>query len=173
MGGPLYRVRQFFSAVRASRLNDSELNLVHHYLPEGAFELFQSMRVSDQRHSLTILKGLLAQGYDDLPLLQAALLHDVAKARVGLAPRTVVILLNAASRQLLPRLASANPRSWRYPFYLNLHHPELGAEAAARAGIDPRAVLLIQRHQSPPPVASSGDELVQWQSALKALDDQN
>ncbi len=173
MNVALYRVRQFFAAVRARQLDETELGLVRRYLPEGGVELFQSMRVSDQRHSLIILNGLLAQGHDDLPLLQAALLHDLAKARVGLVPRTIVILLNAVSRQLLPRLASPDPRSWRYPFYLSLHHPELGAQAAARVGLDPRAVLLIARHQSPPPTDAPGDELTQWQCALKLLDDQN
>ena len=130
------------------------------------------MRVSDQRHSLTILQGLLAQGWTDLPLMQAALLHDQAKARIGLWARTLVILLNAFEKSWLPSLASPNPRSWRYPLYLSLHHPELGAEAAERAGLDPRAVSLIRQHQSPP-ARREGDELSAWQHALKALDDQN
>ena len=131
------------------------------------------MRVSDQRHSLTIVQGLLAQGHAAVPLLQAALLHDQAKSRLGLWPRTLVILLNATAKPLLPRLASSNPRSWRYAFYLSLHHPDLGAAAAARAGLDPRAVILIRRHQSPPPADPAGSELAAWQCALKALDDQN
>ena len=173
MGGPLYRIRQFFAALYARKLDATEWNLVREYLPPRAVELFQTMPVRDQRHSLTLLHGLLAQGYRDLPLLQATLLHDVAKARVGLCPRIAVILLNAASRQWLPRLAAANPRSWRHPFYLSLHHPELGAAAAARAGIDPRAVTLIRQHQAPLPSDSNHSELLRWQRALQARDDQN
>ncbi len=172
MKAALYRVRQFFAALRARSPADTELDLARRYLPPGGFELFQMMRVSDQRHSLTILRGLLAQGWTDLPLLQAALLHDQAKARVGLWARTLVILLNAFARPWLPRLASPDPHSWRYPLYLSLHHPELGAEAAARAGLDPRAVTLIRQHQSPP-ARREQDELSAWQYALKALDDQN
>lgn len=173
MAGALYRVRQFFAALRARAPDPAELDLARQYLSPGAFELFQTMRVSDQRHSLTIVQGLLAQGYTDLPLLQAALLHDVAKAQLGLGARTVVILLNATSKRLLSRLALANPRSWRYPFYISLHHPELGAEAAAHVGLDPRAVILIRRHQRPLGTDSDGHELGRWQYALKALDDQN
>lgn len=181
MTGPLYRARQFFGAAFAGQLGKDELELTRKYLPSRALELFHTMPRADQRHSLTILRTLLARGYRDTPLLQAALLHDVAKARVGLWHRTAVILLNAASRDILPRLASPDPRSWRHPFYLSLHHPELGAEAAKRVGLDPLAVTLIREHQSPLPPDSSSrgparpakSGLVEWQRALKAVDDQN
>lgn len=173
MKAALYRARQFFAAVRTRPPEEAELDLARRYLTPGGFELFQLMRVSDQRHSLTILRGLVAQGWTDLPLLQAALLHDLAKARVGLWARTLVILLNAFAKPWLPRLASPDPRSWRYPFYLSLHHPELGAVAAERAGLDSRAVTLIRRHQLPLPDEPDGDVLARWQRALKALDDQN
>jgi hypothetical protein len=173
VAGALYRVRQFFAAVRARPPDAVELDLARRYLPPGAFELFQTMPASDRRHSLTILQGLLAQGYADLPLLQAALLHDVAKAQLGLGARAAMILLNATSTRLLPRLAFGNPRSWRYTFFLSLHHPELGAAAAERAGLDPRAVTLIRRHQAPLAGGTDGDELGRWQRALKSLDDQN
>jgi hypothetical protein len=181
MSGPLYRARQFFAAAFAWRLDEEELKLARQYLPERAFGLFQTMPLGDQRHSLTILRALLGRGYRGAPLLQAALLHDVAKARIGLWHRTAVILLNAVSKNLLPRLASPDPRSWRYPFYLSLRHPELGAEAAAQVGLDPRAVTLIRKHQSPLPAHSKGLEqarpaepdLTEWQRVLKAIDDQN
>ncbi len=173
MSASIYRARQFFAALSARGLNEGEKGLVAKYLPPEAFELFQTMPVGDQRHSLIILQGLLAQGYRDPPLLQAALLHDVAKRRVRLWHRTAVILLNAASKQLLPRLASPDPSSWRYPFYLSLHHPELGAVQAAQAGLDPRAVTLIRQHQSPLAATLDGSDLARWQHALKALDDQN
>lgn len=175
MSGPLYRARQFFAAALAWQLDEDEARLAHKYLPDPAFELFQTMPAGDQRHSLTILRTLLAQGYSEAPLLQAALLHDVAKARIGLGHRTAVILLNAVSKGLLPRLASPDPRSWRYPFYLSLCHPELGAQAGMRVGLDPRAVTLIRQHQSPLPADSAGSEpvLVEWQRTLKAIDDRN
>lgn len=183
MSGPLYRVRQFLAAAFAWKLDQEESRLARDYLPDEAFELFQTMPPGDQRHSLTILRKLIARGHREPPLLQAALLHDVAKARVGLWHRTVVILLNAVSRDLLPRIASPDPRSWRYPFYLSLNHPELGAEAAGRVGLDPLAVTLIRTHQSPLPTGPLAQELApppgrnreltEWQRLFKAIDDQN
>ncbi len=179
MPGLLYRVRQLMSAVRAWPLDPADLDLVRQYLPPRGVELYQSMPRGDQRHSLTILRGLLAQGHTELPLLQAALLHDVAKARVGLWHRSIVVVANVISPSLLPRLASANPGSWRYPLYLSLHHPELGALAAERAGLAPHAVMLIRRHQGKlPPIAADRAApeqrmLDEWQQALKTLDDQN
>ena len=112
----------------------------------------------------------------------------LAKALLGAAlipPRPGVsgalALLSIADRDkaLLPRLASANPGSWRYPLYRSLHHPELGAQAAERAGLTPSAVILIRRHQGTLPPGGTEQEgseqwmLDEWQRALKRLDDEN
>ena len=82
MGGLLYRVRQFLAAVRAGPLDPAGLELVQTHLPPQGVKLFLSMPRGDQQHSLTILRGLLAEGNTAQPLLQAALVHDVAKSRV-------------------------------------------------------------------------------------------
>ena len=89
--------------------------------------------VGTPRRSSTSFGGnaLSARGSNTRPLLQAALLHDVAKREVGLVYRVGVIALNKISPSALPRVASANPRSWRNPFYVSLHHPKMGAELAA------------------------------------------
>lgn len=178
MPGALYRVRQFVSALRARPLQGDDLRLAQAHLPPGALDLFLAMPPGDQRHSLIILRALLAAGYTAEPLLQAALLHDAAKARIDLWHRTMVVLLNSISRGALPRLASPDPKSWRYPFYLSVNHPEIGAGMAERSGADPRAVLLIREHQPGPDSADGaaarlGPELVEWHKALKALDDRN
>lgn len=171
MNRPLYRLRQFFQAARANQLSKSELQFVAQYLPNAGLELFTNMPPGDQRHSLAVARTLIAHAHREKPLLQAALLHDVAKARIGLLYRVLAVLLNAFSQDALARLASADPRSWRHPFYLSLHHPELGARLAARAGLDPRAVALIREHQSP--MGLDRKELAQWQHLLKSVDNQN
>ena len=180
MPGPLYRVRQFVAAFRARPLDGEEWRLVRENLPgPAAVDLFKTMPPGDRRHAVNILQGLVARGYNAPPLLQAALLHDVAKNRLGLVHRSAVVLLNAVSRRLLPRLASADPTSWRYPFYLSLAHAELGARAAEKAGVDPRAVIIIRQHQDGQGMAQAAPEdaaaveLQEWQQALKSLDDRN
>lgn len=144
-------------------------------LPPEAAALYQTMPLGDQRHSLKLFDALLTQGYDAHPLLQAALLHDVAKRKVGLGYRTAVILLNKVSPTALRRIATANIRSWRYPFYLSLHHPALGAELAAAVGASDHAVTLIRAHQEQAPLFTGADAtaLCEWHRALKALDDVN
>lgn len=177
---PFYRVRQFLSAIKATPLTNQEIERVRAVLNPDAMALYQSMPLGDQRHSLKILDALCAQGYTAPPLLQAALLHDVAKRDVGLGYRTAVILMNKFSPNLLSRVAGANPDSWRFPFYRSLHHPTLGAELAARAGVPEDALMLIREHQSKSPMlasvdAASGDAapLDEWHRALKQLDDAN
>ncbi len=173
MTDPLYRARQFLNALRARPVDGQGLELARRYLPPRAAALFEAMSPADQAHSLAVLQALLDRGYRDRPLLQAALLHDVAKARIGIWHRTAVILLNAVSPDLVRRAASPDEQSWRYPFYLSVHHPALGAELAERAGLDPGAVLLIRRHQDPLPADGPDDEQKTWQKALKAVDDRN
>lgn len=172
MGGPLYRVRQFLRAHSASPLTAEEIQRVRAVLNDAAFELYQTMPLGDQRHALVLLDGLMAQGYRARPLLEAALLHDVAKRGVGLGYRTGVILLNKFSETALTRVARAGPRDWRYPFYVSLHHPELGAELAAQAGITEPTLTLIRMHQMTTPPFHDA-ELCEWHRALKTLDDVN
>lgn len=175
MNDPLYRVRQLLRATNAPQLSPQDIERVQSVLNRDALALYQSMPPGDQRHSLVIFDALQEQGYNDRPLLQAALLHDVAKRNVGLAHRTGVVVLNKLSPGALAQWASENPSSWRYPFYLSLHHPELGAELAGCAGAEPEAVELIRSHQAAVPVfqGSNAASLAKWHRALKTLDDMN
>jgi hypothetical protein len=175
MKDPLYRVRQFLRAANAPPLSRREIERVQTVLSGDALALYQSMPPGDQRHSLVIFDALREQGYNDRPLLQAALLHDVAKRHIGLAHRTGVVVLNTWSWHALGQWASADPGSWRYPFYVSLHHPELGAELAARVGIEQEALELIRAHQVAEPVfrGNNAASLEQWHRALKTLDDVN
>lgn len=175
MSDPLYRVRQLLRAAKAPPLSAQAIERVRTVLNRDALALYQSMPREDQQHSLVIFDALREQGYNDQPLLQAALLHDIAKRNIGLGHRIGVVLLNRVSPDALARCATPDPNSWRYPFYLSLHHPELGAELAARAGADPDAVELIRCHQQATPVFR-GDHaaaLTEWHRALKTLDDMN
>ncbi len=175
MGNPFYRVRQFFRAARAMPLTQQEIERLRAVLNDDALALYQTMPLGDQRHSLNIFDALIAQGYNARPLLQAALLHDVGKRNIGLAHRTGVILLDKISLTALARVASDNAESWRHPFYVSLHHPQIGAELAARVGVEENALALIRAHQEKSHAFTGSDakQLCEWHDALKALDDVN
>jgi hypothetical protein len=140
----VHRVGQFVAHVRA-RVAPEEEALASQILPPGAERLFAAMPVADRRHALDVVERLLAAGVDDRDLLAAALMHDVAKGhRMRLWHRVAGVLLELAAPALLRRLASADPRSWRHPFHLYLHHGPLSAEMATAAGCGPRVGEFIR-----------------------------
>ena len=140
----MHRVEQFFGHVRAS-VSPAEMASARAVLPESAWPLFEGMPVADRRHALDVVVRLTASGVDDPDVLVAALLHDSAKGhRMRLWHRVTGVLLEAVAPSQLRRLASPDPRSWRYPFHLYLHHPDLSAAAAAAAGCSPRAAAFIR-----------------------------
>ncbi len=176
---PGYRVRQFRRAVLAPLvpLDPAAQAAVQALLPRDAQSLYDAMARSDQQHAWRVLRSLQARGLHDLPLMQAALLHDCAKrgGRVGLWHRVAVVLLRAfwpGQLERLGQMPAPSRRGWRYPFWAHWNHPQLGAEMAAACGCDPRAVLLIARHQDRPPEATTGqDEFDAWLAALQWADD--
>ena len=159
----MHRVGQFVAHVRA-RVDPSEEALVERVLPPSAHMLFGEMPVADRRHGLDVAHRLLASGQDDRDLLAAALLHDAGKGhRLRLWHRVSGVLLEAVSPGALRRLASPDPRSWRYPFHIYLHHEAISAQMAVSAGCEPRTGSFIrgQPRETDAPL----------HAALKAADD--
>jgi hypothetical protein len=140
----VHRVRQFFAHVGARVTRDEEGSAAA-LLPPAARPLFSSMPVADRRHALDVVARLTDAGHHDPDLLRAALLHDAAKGhRMRLWHRVSGVLLEALAPRLLARLAEPDPRSWRHPFHLYLHHADLSADAAGTAGCSPRTVAFIR-----------------------------
>jgi hypothetical protein len=73
------------------------------------------------------------------------------------------VLLEAVVPSALRRVASPDPRSWRHPFHLYLHHDAISAEMAVAAGCAPRTGAFIRGQ----PVEADAP----LQAALKAADD--
>lgn len=170
----MYRVSQFFRALVAW-VTKRDIGLLSEYLTPPQAELFQRMPRCDQRHGLDVFYALRRKQHHDHDLLAAALLHDVGKSGGGLRlwHRVLIVLIEAIGPQLLDRLAEDEPRSWRYPFFVHQHHPELGAELAQAVGCSPVTVELIRRHQEPPassPFGTRQDELL---AALQEADGVN
>lgn len=169
-----YRIRQLLVSLRRT-LNAADQAEVQHWLPPLAVALFLRMTPRDQQHSLDVLRRVQHTMPGQPALYAAALLHDVAKTaqpgrRIRLWHRVLVVILSAFWPVSVSKLASADPQSWRYPFFLHLHHPLLGAQMAAAAGCDPLTVELIRRHQDKVTraPASTVEHLL---AALQAADD--
>ena len=159
---PGYRIRQFRDHLRAA-VSDAERDAAHARLPASAAGLFDAMPVADQRHALDVAARLEAVGLRDPDLLAAALLHDAGKGpRLRLWHRVTVVLVEFAAPGRVERLASPDPVSWRYPFYRQVHHAELSAQAALGAGCGPRVAAFITN-------APTGTD-AQLAAALQAAD---
>ena len=139
----MHRVEQFFGHLTA-RVAADEVALAERILPPPAWPLFLAMPVADRRHGLDVAQRLMASGIDDPDLLSAALLHDAAKGkRLRLWHRVIGVLLEALAPRLLARLAAREPVH-RNPYHLYLHHADLSAETALRAGCSERTAAFIR-----------------------------
>lgn len=146
-----YRVWQVWRSVTARHLDAADHAILEDLLPPRGRDLFATMTINDQRHSLTVYRALLARGCTDRELLVAALLHDSGKGagRVPFWVRPPVVLLRAFAPRMLRWLTRDNPSWWRRPFYASWQHAVVGADLAAAAGLSERTVLLIRTHHQP------------------------
>lgn len=170
---PFYRAFQFFTALKAylpgwagGGLTEADTSLITTILTTpGQRHLFKRMPPNDQRHAVAVACTLQEAGRHQPALLQAALLHDVAKSMgQPIIYRVLIVLLKAFWPAMLARMGEwgngrmANDYSsfilhpssfpwWRRPFVIHAYHPAIGADWAAQAGCDSLAVRLIARHQ--------------------------
>ncbi|NLG51103.1 MAG: hypothetical protein GX552_13430 [Chloroflexi bacterium] len=144
-----YRARQFFTRCLA-READIDVDAIRGVLPEPAFQLYQGMPLGDRIHAQNVWRMVQNGGPCSRDLEQAALLHDVGKSRANLSlvHRVLIVLIQGAHAPLLERLARDDPHSWRYPFYVHLHHAEIGALLCADAGCSPLTVALVRYHET-------------------------
>ena len=168
------RIRQGLRAL-ASPARPVDVELAARVLQSPAlFDLFKRLRRSEQQHSLNVLRTLRGWGYDNPPLMIAALLHDVGKTRAAyhLWDRVLVVLVRAAAPWLAVRLGNAEPIGLRRPFAIAYRHPRWSAEMVRAAGADTLTVDLIENHDRPldhPPQTGMEHLLV----ALQAADNAN
>ncbi len=145
-------VRRFFGFVTARPLAPSEQRFVAATLPPALADLFFSQPYQDQRHAFDV-----ATHVDDPKVLEAALLHDVGKARSG---------LGAVGRSLATIWgATGLPIRGRWSIYLA--HGRLGADMLAERGATRLTVSFARHHPGPVP---QGIDARQWR-ALAAADD--
>jgi hypothetical protein len=173
---PLHRAWQFFRALFARPLAPAEWEEIELVLTGAQQALFLSMSTGDQRHSLHVMRTLLARGKTSRDLLTAGLLHDVGKSRcrLRLSERPVVVLIQLCRPITARRWGTASPDGWRRPFVVYEQHPEWGAAMAAAASCTPLTTWLIRHHQNRPETLSKcqGPE-VRLLQALQGADNAN
>jgi hypothetical protein len=101
--------------------------------------------------------------------LAAALLHDIGKVLYPLSifDRMVIVLGERFFPRRVRQWSVGKPSRLRRPFIVAAHHPDWGANLAAKAGASSRTVDLIRHHQEIPSV---DDPLL---TALQSADDEN
>jgi hypothetical protein len=174
MHSALYRVYQFFVALKAylppwaggvsgQTTIEDETWLRTILSTQAQQQLFARMAPNDQRHGLAVARTLQQAGHGQPALLQAALLHDVAKSLGQPIPHRVLIVLlevfwPAGLSRLAGQVEGQGPQmsqveaqlrrqSWRRPFVIHAYHPLIGAAWAEAAGCEAGAVTLIRKHQ--------------------------
>lgn len=161
-----YRLRQV--AVRATAgLRSRDLAVGRRVLPPAAYALFASMPPAEQEHALCV-HARVSDG--PLALQQAALLHDVAKARarVRLWHRVAHVLMrNAPSglrERLVSRIRADSLESLR-------QHAVRGAQLCAEAGLGDDVCQLVAHHDSGAMPASLSERQRELLVTLRRADD--
>lgn len=169
-----YRVRQLTRSLRPC-IDKAELSYIKSVLTEKQAELFFRLPLFEQRHALNVCQTLVAGGFGyDVELLQAALLHDLGKTD-SLHNRSIplwgkvanVVLRKLGGPALVTWLASTQPASLRYIFYLQCRHEKRGAKLIRQIGSSNRVVALVGRCSN---LIRKGDMSAR---ALKWADDLN
>lgn len=146
--GIKYRIDQFFHSLVAQP-SEQDLAVVDTNLTSPLTELFHQMNFADQSHSLRVFAHLARQGETEPDLLTAALLHDVGKCRAPLKSwdRAVVVFAKFVVSDLISNWGTGEPRGWKKPFVVYLHHAEWGAQMVDERGGSDLCVYLIRHHQ--------------------------
>lgn len=172
--GILYRPRQFWAALSAAP-SAQEINLAAQTLSAEQFALFQRMQPGEQAHSLAVLRALECDQPLEPELAAAALLHDVGKIRAPLWiwERVVIVIARAVIPEKVKAWGAADrPVGWKRPFVVAEKHPEWGARLAAQAGLGPRGVDIIRRHQDRLEMSRQNDPLLPFLLRLQSADNE-
>ncbi len=174
MTSKVMRVRQLVRSLKAAPLSQAEQSYVKLLLNPAQVGLFFRLPIYEQRHALNVCRTLAASGFGpNLALLQAALLHDLGKLDLQTG-RTIpiwakcanVVLSAVGGPKLITRLASPNPKSWCYPFYLQIGHEERSAELAQAAGSAEEVIALLGQSKILLQANDNAAKALQWADDL-------
>ncbi|MDH3705146.1 MAG: hypothetical protein OES57_03725 [Acidimicrobiia bacterium] len=153
MGGAMHLTRRFFGSLRPGGPRPDDVEWVRSVLTPAELDLWQRLYGPDRRHSVAVARRVEARLGDDatVPVLAAALLHDVGKTQSGLRTYTrVAATLSAAvaGRDTAELWASGSGVTRRIGLYLQ--HDRLGADMLTMTDSDPLVVAWTAEHHQPP-----------------------
>lgn len=157
--------KRFFGSLRPGGPPAAEVAWVGEQLLPAERELWSAMPGPDRRHSAAVARRVEAALGPDAtrPVLAAALLHDVGKARSGLRTFGRVVATVTAAVVGRERATAWDSAIGRY-----LRHDVDGARLLERAGSDPLTVAWTREHHRPESSWTVPRDLA---TALKSADD--
>lgn len=173
MASPMHLTVRFVGSLRPGGPKASERAWVESTLSRREFELWSRMPGPDRRHSAKVARRVQRTlGHEaTLPVLAAALLHDVGKLDSHLRTygRVVATLAGGFVHRdpvIVQGWTQTTGFTRRVGLYLT--HPDLGGDLLAMAGSDPLTVSWAREHHRPAEDWSIEPELAQ---ALHDADD--
>ena len=147
-------IGRFFGFLRARPLTPAEQGEVAAHLGPSLAPLFFTQRPEDQRHALEVAR-LADPALVDHDLVEAALLHDIGKAGLGLG----AIARSAAT--IWARLRLPVSGSWQ----AYVQHGSRGADILVSSGASPLAVAFARHH---PGAVPDGIDPDRWEALASA-----
>ena len=168
------RIRQGIRAIVSPALH-IDYEMASRFLSPQQMSLFRRMQRSEQLHSLSVLRSVLAQGETSSDLAVAALLHDIGKVTYPMRiwQKTLVVLVRRMLPDMHQRWSKGNIQNrFKQASIVAVHHPQWSAQIMKTNGASDATVWLIEHH---------ADAAAQWRShpcyealvRLKTADDQN
>ncbi|HCW04194.1 MAG TPA: HD family phosphohydrolase [Clostridium sp.] len=148
----LYRVKQFFWAV-FSRINKEDKIYIQTYLDKDEQQLFSKLSVSEQKHSIRVVKelerrsemdkGQEAVALDREEFIKIALLHDIGKIERKLNPidKSILVILDKVAGSRMRKMTNVK----KIDVYYN--HAEKGYILLSRLDkYSDRFLYLVRNH---------------------------
>ncbi len=148
------RVRQFIRGIMAKGPDNKERQMIDELLEPRARQVFFSMNVADQRHSLNVLYTALkfAQNEDkhiDLDFLKrCCLLHDVGRGdKMGCFRKSYAVLLDKLFHEWAIKIGgSINTNPLNEIMYRYYHHAEISSDILKNMGMEREANIVLRHH---------------------------
>jgi len=135
----LHLAQRFFGFLTAKPLSPSDQVFVATALTPGLLRLFYSQRREDQRHALDVARRVETYPH----LVEAALLHDIGKATIG---------LGAIGRSLATLWALTSLPLWG-EWLIYTDHGRIGADMLENHGAGDLAVSFARHHPCEAPAS--------------------